>query len=380
MGNVFHQEKEWLEKQPGMNPWEEGCRSLDELLGRQVTAYTSEICQTVVTHQHPHWKSYFRRLRWCLLYHWRDAAGKIDGGVAAQEVVERLREGKGYRGGGELGGNPLRDVVLARAMRYHDERAVKLFRSEYFEFCCGMAGRLDPGLAEREELWWSDLLDHLMGTLKPPGSLKKFDGRSALRNWLGTVLIRFLRRWQEKEDKCLQIEPEKFNGKKNEAFAGVVDERELPYHYVIANIVRHAVRSLSNDECLLLYFLYVEELSQVEVAGIFGIHPGNVSRKRQRALENLLSSVESIAKLASDDEASESDRPKTEHELGSRARADVPSLMKILGQIKTGRAVFAKAICDALEQTVESRGARRGENPADAGRETICEGGLDTES
>ncbi|MBN2293281.1 MAG: hypothetical protein JXM70_12695 [Pirellulales bacterium] len=134
----------------------------------------------------------------CLRYHWKQAV--VDNGeVTSAAVAEHLQEGRGYRRGGQLGGDPMRDVVLAEAMTARDGRAPTVFEADYYGFSCGLAGRLNRRLVDNPDEWWNEFLDHLAGYSKQPGRLEKFAGRCGLQNWLGTVLWNFLRRWIRRE-------------------------------------------------------------------------------------------------------------------------------------------------------------------------------------
>ena len=62
-------------------------------------------------------------------------------------MTERIAAGHGYRAGGRLGGNPLRDVVLAVAMVRKDQRAPRVFQEDYYPFARGLAANVHKRLA-----------------------------------------------------------------------------------------------------------------------------------------------------------------------------------------------------------------------------------------
>ena len=219
---MFDQDKPWLERQPEMTPWDHGCRKLAGLLDQWYSRYFETVCRRDVAREEQDERlPYLSRLWQCVGYHWQDAnrsaeEGAADAGVAEkaapekgaaekgpvdlQTVVEEIESGRGFRGGGRLGGNPLRDVVLAVAMVHKDDAATRTFEDEYLSFSKGMAGKFHPRLAEDTDEWWYDLLDHLAGYTNPPGKLDRFYGRCALRNWLGTVVWNFLRRRKSRKE------------------------------------------------------------------------------------------------------------------------------------------------------------------------------------
>ena len=71
---MFAGDREWLERQPGMIPWEEGCAMLRARLDAWLREYSERVCDQVVTSQHSDHRAYLDRLWRCLGYHWHQAA------------------------------------------------------------------------------------------------------------------------------------------------------------------------------------------------------------------------------------------------------------------------------------------------------------------
>jgi len=332
---MFDQDKPWLERQPEMTPWERGCRNLVGFLDRWYSLYFEQVCRRAVEREERDGRSpYLSRLWQCVGYHWQDAnraaeegaaaEGAVEGGpVAMETVVEKIESGQGFRRGGRLGGNPLRDVVLAVAMADKDDAATRTFEDDYFSFSRGIAGKYHPPLAKDTDEWWYDLLDHLAGYTNPPGKLDRFYGRCALQNWLGTVVWNFLRRRKSRNE----VTTDDFDALLTPSAPGdyLVELQESLHCFM--SLVREALQTLSDDQRLLLTLIYVDGLRQNQVAGILGVHPGRVTRRRQAALARFRAKLEELGKARLQDAGFES----------------------VLDELETDPQSFAAALLDALE-------------------------------
>ncbi len=284
--NILNEEKAWLERHPSMQPWEDGCRRLVTLLEDCLRRYSEMVRERAVRGADMDRPIYLARLWQCLGYHWRDALGlsRGDEQTSASRVAERIAAGRGYRGGGQLGGDPLRDVVLAVAMVRKDQRAPRVFEEDYRAFACGLAAKMHKRLAADPDSWWNDLLDHLASYSGRPARLDRFCGRCALRNWLGTVVWNFLRRWRLASGESPEMD----------AIPGPSPSpNESLDHF--AEIVRLAVATLSPRQRLMLALIYADGLKQNEAAALLGVHPGQVTRGLEKALPRLEQSIREIA-------------------------------------------------------------------------------------
>jgi len=284
--DILNEEKAWLESHPSMQPWEEGCRRVVRLLEDCLRRYSEMVRERAIGGADVDRPIYMARLWQCLGYHWRDALGLAAGGeqIAASQVAERIAAGRGYRRGEQLGGDPLRDVVLAVAMVRNDQRAPRIFQEDYYPFACGLAAKMHKRLAADPDSWWTDLLDHLAGYSGRPATLDRFWGRSALRNWLGTVVWNFLRRWRLSTGESPEMDD-------------IPGPSPLPSESLdrFAEIVRLAVATLSARQRLMLALIYVDGLKQNEAATVLGVHPGQVTRGLEKTLPRLEQSIREIA-------------------------------------------------------------------------------------
>jgi len=281
--DVFANDRTWLASQPGMNPWEEGCRRLAECLDRWLHDYSTGVCAEPVHSQHPGYPRFVCRMWRCWAHHWPQAAKtRPDGRIDGQEVAAQLRDGRGYQRGGDLGGDPLRDVVLAVAVQLKDNRATGRFQADYYDFCCRIAKRVNARFEHAPE-WWNDLVDHLAGYTRAPGKLEKFFGRCALRNWLGTVAWRFLRRWRLPDG----------DGDVLPHFAAPrPPEPDLDGTVkLFAEVVREAFADLDRRERLLIRW-HLDKTPLKDVAAQLHVHSGTAGRRRDRAIEHFRELIE----------------------------------------------------------------------------------------
>jgi len=282
---VFADDRQWLQTQPGMNPWPQACRRLAECLDRWLGEYSAVLCAAPVRPDGAGYRRFVCRLWRCWGHHWRQAAaappeGRADGA----EVASQIRAGRGYRRGGKLGGDPLRDVVLAVAVQLKDNRATGHFQADYYDFSRGIAGGVHHRFARDPDEWWNDFMDHLAGYTRPPGKLERFFGRCALRNWLPTVLWRFLRRRRL---------PEGDGDLPAGHAAPPAAEADLDGNVqLFSEVVLAAITQLDGPDKLLLRSLFVDQSELKNVALELRVHPGTAGRRRDRAIEHLCELIE----------------------------------------------------------------------------------------
>jgi RNA polymerase sigma factor (sigma-70 family) len=280
--NLFEPDRPWLARQRSFAPWDEGCARAQEQLGRWLDGYAGQLGLGQAARAEARGE-YLRRLWECWAYHWRKAAGE-HGNADGWEVAEQARAGQSPQGDGRLGGDVLRDVVLATAVLHGETEALLCFEREYREHCLRAAGRV-RGRAVEEE-WWEDLLDRLGGYSRPPGKLASFQGRCGLGPWLGTVGRRFAldRAASGKGPRAAQELPREVAASAAPAELLLVSAECLE---LLQGALRSALARLKAADRLLLHLSFAEGLEGKEVAAVLGIHPGNVSRRREAALGEL---------------------------------------------------------------------------------------------
>jgi RNA polymerase sigma factor (sigma-70 family) len=200
--------------------------------------------------------------------------------------------GLGFKGGGRLGGNPLEDVVLAVSVLHQEHVAVERFK-ERFRSDAVHYGRRHPLVQEDEEDWWCQLLVRLMGLDDQPGKLRRYSGRSGLKNWLARVAMNF--------PGCFVVP----KGGANDGLEEIARSAPIPgpddieCQELLGDAVRDAIGQLTPQQRALLYMLFAEGLAGKDVARILGIHPGQVSRRKEMAIEQLHAILGKLADASS---------------------------------------------------------------------------------
>jgi hypothetical protein len=223
--------------------------------------------------------SFCGRLWKCWAHHWQQAVEAADEGRAdGWQVAESIRSGRGYMGGGQLGGDPLEDVVLAEAVQVGEPAAIDRFQGRFKTFAIGQGVITNRHIAEDTEEWWCRLLGELGGYSNPPGKLAQFHGRCGLQQWLGTVARNFARQQPAKPQIPVA---QKHVGDRIAPPQVSVDEEECLE--LLSGIVQTALAKLPKQDQALLYLLHVEQLAGKEVANLFQLHAGTISRRKNDA-------------------------------------------------------------------------------------------------
>jgi RNA polymerase sigma factor (sigma-70 family) len=282
------QDQPWLAAQPHMAPWPDGAGRILTQLAAWGTQYATELgFKPVDTCSAPLWS--------CWSHHWRtaiDTAGlPVDGWAVAAEI----QSGRGRRGGGQLGGNVLRDLVLAHAMLQKDDAAIRRFEADYQDTITRQVSRVHHR-ARDDDGWWNDLLAELVGVSREgrPGRLARYHGRSGLVIWAVTVAVRLLhdRSGTARRVGELEADPPGSGGSNAEPVLGLLsaDCKKL----LVAR-VRTALEMLSREHRLMLRMAFADGSSGQQIARVIGIHPGNVTRRRQDAVRELQSRLAGTA-------------------------------------------------------------------------------------
>ncbi len=297
---LFESDRCWLEDQPGMQPWDHGCDGLEATLERLLKEYAAALHDRPVTRDHPRYLRYLGALWQCLRHHWKTARDAHARPVGCDEVVEHLRRGRGFRRGRQLGGNPLRDVILAQAVLIeteenkarpstrrrngnggHAERASNLFAAEFYDFAVRQAGTVHASLARRPEVWWGTFLADLWGYRKNGrGKLNGFKGMCGLKYWLGTVVKNFARNLMRSRNaaagNCVPWD-DASTPEPSDRLAPVIES--MPRWSTLQRVVDDSLRQMDAGDQALLYLRFVHQISQKQIAHLLDVDPGNVSRK-----------------------------------------------------------------------------------------------------
>lgn len=287
---MFERDKKWkwLKWHLGRDSRSNGCRQLREQLDVWLAEYTPKLCEQQVENTHRGYSGYSRRLLRCWRWHWRRAlTADPSCPLEASQVADDIRNGQGYRGGGRLGGDPLRDVMLAAAMLDKENKAASCFQAEYRGICEHQARGLGPKLGDQIDEWWNELLDHLAGYTRsqPAGKLARFQGRSALHYWLRPVLWNFLKGWLRGHGRQIPLLEEEPDRQRSAEECNSVDDTEGCAQ--LESAFPEAVRLLPYEELLVLSTRYLDGLNFKQIAAMLGKAEGTAVRIHQRALNRL---------------------------------------------------------------------------------------------
>jgi len=189
----------------------------------------------------------------------------------------------------------MQGVVLAEAVQRKDSSAIYNFENECKSFSIAMGTKINPRVAEDPDDWWYRFLDHLGGYSKPPGALAGFHGHCGLKYWLGTVARRFAndsgrpRRGGQRNREGPEGEQEE----ENKASKQKPWEEECVE--LLAGFLRKALDRLDNRAQAVLSLLYGEGLCGPQVATIYQVHKGTVTRWREKAVSLLRDALEQQA-------------------------------------------------------------------------------------
>ncbi len=280
-GALFEDDRDWLSRQPNMVRWDVGCVFLLERIECLITSFSAEICEKPIVAGHPTYERFAKRIWQCWAYHWRtaideSASGQVDGCL----VVKSIRRSQGFKGRGNLGGDPLRDVFLAVSVVQKDEGACRLFVEEYESHVTGLVGRQIPLAFD----WWHDFVDALAGFTRPPGKLERFTGRCALRVWLRTVAWNFARDMKRREARFRTLPEEAhafpacLNSPEETATSKECVER-------LRKVIAAALDAMDRESSFLLLMLVEEKFTKKALAQFLGIHPGTLSRRKFKVLQ-----------------------------------------------------------------------------------------------
>lgn len=269
------------ETMEGTNIPEANSSAFESRIGFLVSTYSTDVCERAVEKAEDCYPHYHERLFDCLCFHADQAAPP----VMADALIEALQNGRDYSKGTQLGGNPLRDCVLAVAMLLKDVRAVVIFEEDYFGYMKAIAYRVRSNFGNDPADWWNDFLDFLSGYTHSRGKLDNFKGKCALRYWLRVVLWNFLQR-RPIPDNSVDV---------SDVLTSPMLERDnmatAETLAVFGDLVGQALMALTSRERLLLSMVYIDQLLKKDIAAIFQVHPGQITRWTETAMERFREAV-----------------------------------------------------------------------------------------
>lgn len=184
----------------------------------------------------------------------------------------------------------LDDLYLATACSRGDEAAWAEFTARYLRFLRDFARRYLP------EADAADLADQVVADLWQSGKLARYQGRSALRTWLGAVVAHAALNSGKAARRRVPLEGEqlRFGRRRPEATGEPAGAREA--RGLLGDLVGRALAALPADEKLLLLLHYEQGLTLDELAIALHSSKSALCRRLKRTREKLRAAVESLAR------------------------------------------------------------------------------------
>ena len=287
----------WLLSRRDYTPWSEGRQKAFHQVEGFYRASAPSVCDNPGACRLTEDDRLALKLFTCWLYHWESAGPSADG----RSVAESISAGRGFARGGNLGGNPLFDLVHADALCAQQNRAAERFTTDYGRYLRAIALKIDRRNTADDDLpgWWTPFYMHLTGiaseNAKP--ALDSFRGYSGLKNWLRIALGLFLRRFIIKErGRETAFSDLDGNSCEDEGKADFADQipaaaeagatpeewKTLSEHLILA--FRQARSVLSAEDWTRLFYHFGEKLQNQQIARLYGEDGSTTTRRRESAL------------------------------------------------------------------------------------------------
>jgi DNA-directed RNA polymerase specialized sigma24 family protein len=248
-------------------------------LARLVEVYSAELCQQPWTPAHACFARALERLENCLSRHAQTAPPEIR--AEPQLLIEALRSGRGFVRRGDLGGDVLRDLVLAEAVEHGDGRAWSTFVREYSAIIQAAERKLGARLRIHEG---AQILEKL------PAKLAKYRGDSALSGFLPLVAANLLTDFARMDAKgpiVASLELAAWDGAEDAGDPAQTTECRM----LLESFMRRA-RERLDPRHRLAVALHADGASGQDIARILKVHKGTVSRLLPRAVDTMRAFLE----------------------------------------------------------------------------------------
>lgn len=287
----------WLRTRDDYDPWEtKGRAYFSKRLDDWQSDYSSKVFDSSARAAESK-TTLVEKMFSCWIFHWESAGTDQKGEVVAESIIE----GKGYLRGGNLGGNPLFDLVFSEALQSNQSSAAARYNSCFNKLLRKKAamfndGRLNCPDAETPE-WWYDFFSYLAhprelrnGTLAKP-KLASFGGRCGLRNWIVRPFLQFLPDWIKDnlptapgvsggDDEPTTPEPQE-PPKPSES----LPEKWKALQKRLRGAARRALSELAPEDALNIRYFFVDKTSNNSIARLLGVAPTTASLRRATALK-----------------------------------------------------------------------------------------------
>jgi DNA-directed RNA polymerase specialized sigma24 family protein len=269
---------------------------LDGALAEVIARLTPEVCRRRIDPSEPQHDLYLGRLRVCVEYH----AERFGEGrpIPPPRVIARLEAGD--LGGVKVRANLLCDVVLAQALQLGEARSAEVFEAEYMPVVRSIARHLGGERAV-------DAVENFAAELVLPREgreprIATYRGRTTLAHWLGPVVTNA---WRTEFRRRKPKEPFLRGSGGRAIEPGMVPTSCCPpsnppselgqCEELLRPIFLAVGRLLADEDRLLLQMLVLDGVPQKDLARGLGLNSGTITRRRQQAIEAILSGTRRLA-------------------------------------------------------------------------------------
>jgi len=183
----------------------------------------------------------------------------------------------------------LDDLYLAAACAHGEDAA--------WEECLARHGAFIRDFARRflKEPAASDVTDQVIADLWERGKMARYQGRSTLRTWLGSIVAHAALNALKAARRTLPLEQEEDGGYRSQA-PGAPDTGAGQDRSLLEELVKEAMEGVPAGGKLLLLLYYEQGLTLDEMAAVVGGSKAALSRKLQRTRDELRASIDSISR------------------------------------------------------------------------------------
>jgi RNA polymerase sigma factor (sigma-70 family) len=278
---------EWMAAQEGCNAdlaasrHQRWVRDFDALLGRLAAG----VCDAWPPCEQEH-DAYAARVWSCYEHHWRRLSAVEP--VSFDQLQERFASGNIGLPVGQV--NLLAEVMLAQALEFKHQKAAVLFETQYMPDVRRMARAASGARAAADvENLVADLIlpreSARHGDLPP--RIATYQGRTSLRSWLRAIVLNHSASESRRKQPVALADEALLAGRESPLTA------DSDCQNLLAPIFRQAISTLTSEDRLLVKMLALDGVPQNALAASLGIHSGSVTRRRQRAFEQVLAQVSS---------------------------------------------------------------------------------------
>lgn len=284
---MFAADRDWLSGQPGMTPFDKGCRRLVTQMNEWITECMPATCEANATSMAPERLGFLTRVWSCWSWHWKK---KVDAGknipVDGQRVADTMRGRSPAEPGQNPGVDLVHDVIVVEAVLRGNEAAMLNFQRRFQSLSDGVVSSFEASF-RGDRSWQQDTIGDLVGSPCRPGKLQNFVGKGSLDGYLRKIILR----------KLIACKVAIMNQK---AAMGIVatslpaaaaDPTEAAMQrdcqQLFQRVWQQVLKESSHQQLAAMKLIVVDELKQKDAAQVLRVHKGNISRTIDHVIQRV---------------------------------------------------------------------------------------------